>query len=149
MDIEQKLRGDLKDAMRSRDKLRLGVLRSVLSRVGYAQIGKDQPLTDADVLGMLSKEAQQRQESIEAYKKGNRPDLVTQEDAELKLLQDYLPQALSRDEVMEFARRVVAEVGAQGPKDKGKVMPRVVGELKGRADGRLINEVVTQLLSGD
>ena len=135
--------------MRSRDKLRLGVLRSVLSRVGYAQIGKDQPLTDADVLGMLSKEAQQRQESIEAYKKGNRPDLVTQEDAELKLLQDYLPQALSRDEVMEFARRVVAEVGAQGPKDKGKVMPRVVGELKGRADGRLINEVVTQLLSGD
>ncbi|MDP6511484.1 MAG: GatB/YqeY domain-containing protein [Dehalococcoidia bacterium] len=149
MNIEQKLRDDLKDAMRSRDKLRLGVLRSVLSRVGYAQIGKDQPLTDADVLGMLSKEAQQRQESIEAYKKGNRPDLVTQEDAELKLLQDYLPQALSRDEVMEFARRVVAEVGAQGPKDKGKVMPRVVGELKGRADGRLINEVVTQLLSGD
>jgi hypothetical protein len=149
LNIEQKLRDDLKDAMRSRDKLRLGVLRSVLSRVGYAQIGKDQPLTDADVLGMLSKEAQQRQESIEAYKKGNRPDLVTQEDAELKLLQDYLPQALSRDEVMEFARRVVAEVGAQGPKDKGKVMPRVVGELKGRADGRLINEVVTQLLSGD
>ena len=149
MDIEQKLRDDLKDAMRSKDKLRLGVLRSALSRVGYTQIGKDLPLTDGDVLGILSKEAQQRQESIEAYKKGNRPDLVAQEDAELKLLQDYLPQALSRDKVMELARRVVAEVGAQGPKDKGKVMPRVVGELKGRADGRLINDVVTQLLSGD
>jgi hypothetical protein len=149
LDLEQKLRDDLKDAMRSKDKLRLGVLRSVLSRVGYAQIGKEQPLSDGDVLGILSKEAQQRQESIEAYKKGNRPDLVAQEGAELKLLQEYLPQPLSRDEVMEFARRVAAEVGAQGPKDKGKVMPRLVGELKGRADGRLINEVVTQLLSGD
>lgn len=148
MDIEQKLRDDLKDAMRSKDKLRLDVLRSVLSRVGYAQIGKDQPLTDADVLGSVSKEAQQRQESIEAYKKGNRPDLVAQEEAELKVLQEYLPEAMSREEVVEFARRVVAEVGAQGPQDKGKVMPRIVGELKGRADGKLINEVVTQLLSG-
>jgi hypothetical protein len=149
LDIEQKLRNDLKDALRSRDNLRLGVLRSALSQVGYAQIGRNQPLSDGDVMGILSKEAQQRQESIEAYKKGNRPDLVAQEDAELKLLQEYLPQALSRDEVVEFASRVVAEVGAQGPKDKGKVMSRVVAELKGRAEGRLINEVVTQLLSGD
>ncbi len=148
MDSEQKLRDDLKDAMRRQDKLRMGVLRLVLSRVDYAKIGREDPLSDADILGCISKEAQQRGESIEAYKKGNRPDLVAQEEAELKVLQEYLPQAMGREEVVEFARRVVAEVGATVPQDKGKVMPRIIGELQGRADGRLINEVVTQLLSG-
>ncbi|MEE9202813.1 MAG: GatB/YqeY domain-containing protein [Dehalococcoidia bacterium] len=148
MDLEHKIREDLKDAMRRQDKLRLSVLRLVLSRTDYSKIGREGPLSDADVLGLVSKEAQQRQESIEAYGKGNRPDLVAQEEAELEVLREYLPEAMSREEVVEFARRAVAEVGAQGPQDKGKVMPRVIGELKGRADGRLINEVVTQLLSG-
>jgi hypothetical protein len=148
LDLEQRIREDLKDAMRRQDKLRVGVLRLVLSRTDYSKIGREGPLSEGDVLGLISKEAQQHQESIEAYKKGNRPDLVAQEAAELKVLQEYLPQAMSREEVVEFARRVVAEVGAVGPQDKGKVMPRIIGDLKGRADGRLINEVVTQLLSG-
>lgn len=148
MSLEEKIREDLKDAVRRQDKPRMGVLRLVISRMDYAKIGREAPLSDADVLGLTSKEALQHQESIDAYRKGQRADLVAQEEAELKVLQQYLPQAMPREEVVDYARRVIAEVGAKGPQDKGKVMPRLVSELKGRADGRLINEVVTQLLSG-
>lgn len=148
MSLEQRIREDLKDALRRQDKYRLGVLRLVISRMDYAKIGREAPLSDADVLGLISKEALEHQESIDAFKKGQRSDLVAREEAELKALQAYLPQAMTREEVADYARKVVAEVGARGPGDKGKVMPRLINELKGRADGKLINEVVTQLLSG-
>lgn len=148
MDLEDRIRQDLKEAVRRQDKSRVGILRLLLSRLEYARIARQGPLSEADVLGVLSKEAQQHQESIEAYKKGNRADLVAKEEAELRVIQEYLPQPMTREEVVDYARRVLAEVGATGPQDKGKVMPRLVSELKGRADGRLINEVVTQLLSG-
>jgi uncharacterized protein YqeY len=103
-------------------------------------------LGDLDVLGIIAKEAKQRQESIDAFKQGNRPDLVAQEEAELAILRAYLPQAASREDIIAEVKKVIAEVGAQGSRDKGKVMPKVIAQLKGRADGREINEVVTELL---
>ena len=102
---------------------------------------------DADVLGVITKEARQHRESIEAFKQGGRTDLVTKEEAELAVLNEYLPQQLTREEIMEAARQVIAEVGAQGPSDKGKVMPQLIAQLKGKADGREINSAVTELLS--
>ncbi len=148
MGLEQKLRDDLHDSMRKGDKLRTSVLRMLLSAVNYAQIAKQRPMEDPDVLGVVAKEAKQRQESIDAFKKGDRPDLVAKEQSELAILQEYLPKQLGHDEIVAAARRIVAESGAKGPQDKGKVMPKLMAELKGKADGREINAVVTELLAG-
>ncbi len=144
--LKQKLTDDLKQALRAGQKTRISSIRLVLSSVNYAQIAKQAELTDADILGVIAKELRQRTESIEAFKKGNRPDLVAQEEAEVAILQIYLPKQMTRDEIVAEARRVIAEVGAQGIADKGKVMPKLIAQLKGKADGREINAVVTELL---
>ena len=145
--LKQKLMDDLKQAMRSRDKLRLSVIRLVMSAVKNTEIARRADLSDTDILGVIAKEARQRQESIEAFKEGNRHDLVAREEAELAILQEYLPEQMTREEIIAAARQVIEEVGAQGPGDKGKVMPKIIAQLKGRADGREINAVVTELLS--
>jgi len=132
--------------MRGGDTVKRSVIRLVLAAVQNAEIARQADLEDGDVLGIIAKEARQREESIEAFKQGNRQDLVAQEEAELAILQDYLPQQMTRDEVIAEAKKIIAEVGAQGPSDKGKVMPRLIAQLKGRADGREINAVVTELL---
>ena len=145
--LKDKLNTDLKQAMRDRDNVRRSVIRMVLSAVHNAEIAKQTALEDSDVLGVLSKEAKRRRESIEAFKQGDRPDLVSQEEAELAVLDAYLPQQMTREEIVAAARKVIEEVGAQGSGDKGKVMPQLVAQLKGKADGREINAVVTELLS--
>ncbi len=144
--LKQKLTDDLKQALRAGQKTRISSIRLVLSSINYAQIAKQAELTDADILGVIAKELRQRTESIEAFKKGNRPDLVAQEEAEVAILQIYMPKQMTRDEIVAEARRVIAEVGAQGITDKGKVMPKLIAQLKGKADGREINTVVTELL---
>jgi uncharacterized protein YqeY len=147
MQLKQKLADDLKEAMKGGDKLRRSVIRLVLSAIGNAEIAKQADLSEGDILGIIAKEVRQHRESIEAFKQGNRADLVAQEEAELAVLNEYLPRQLSRDEIMAEARRIIAEVGARGPADKGKVMPKLIAQLKGKADGREINAVVTELLS--
>jgi len=145
--LKQKLMDDLKQAMRGGDEVRRSVIRLVMAAIKNAEIARHAAVDDGDILGIITKEARQRGESIEAFRKGNRQDLVAREEAELVVLQQYLPQQMTRDEVMEAARRVIEEVGASGPGDKGKVMPKLIAQLKGRADGREINAVVTELLS--
>ncbi|MEE8420495.1 MAG: GatB/YqeY domain-containing protein [Dehalococcoidales bacterium] len=146
-DLKQKLTADLKQAMRDGDKLKRGTLRMLLSAINNAEIARRDVLPEADVLGLIAKDVRLHKESIEAFQQGNRPDLVAQEEAEMSILQAYLPRQMSREEIVAAVRLVIAEVGAQGPSDKGKVMPRVIAQLKGRADGRDINEVVTELLA--
>jgi uncharacterized protein YqeY len=119
----------------------------LLAAVKNAEIARQGELEDADILGVIAKEVRQHRESIEAFKQGDRADLVAQEEIELAILNEYLPQQLTREEVAEAARLVIAEVGAQGAGDKGKVMSRLIAQLKGKADGREINAVVTELLS--
>ncbi len=145
--LKQKLADDLKRALRGESRLRRSVIRLVMAAIQNAEIARQATLDDADILGIITKEARQRRESIEAFKQGNRPDLVTQEETELAILNEYLPQQISREEIIEAARRVIEEVGAQGPSDKGKVMPKLIAQLKGKADGREINAVVTELLA--
>jgi len=144
--LKQKLTDNLKQAIKNGDKVKRSTIRLLLSAIKNAEIARQCALEDADILGIIAKEIRQRHESIEAFKQGNRPDLVTQEEAELAVLQEYLPQQMTREEVVEAARRIIEEVGAQGPGDKGKVMPKLIAQLKGRADGREINAVVTELL---
>jgi uncharacterized protein len=166
--LKEKLNIDLKEALRRGEKVKLGTVRLVLSAVKNAEIAKRAKLTDADkslataseeeivkksqledgdILSVIAREIKQRNESIDAYKKGNRPDLVAQEEAELAVLQSYMPKQVSLGEIVAVAKRIIGEVGAHGPNDKGKVMPKIIGELKGKADGKDINAVVTELLS--
>jgi len=144
--LKQKLTDDLRKAIRDRDKLRSSVIRLVMAAIKNAEIAKQATLEEADILGIIAKEIRQRKESIEAFKQGNRQDLVAQEEAEMAILKEYLPEQISRDEIIAAARKVIDEVGAQGPGDKGKVMGKLIPQLKGRADGREINAVVTELL---
>ena len=146
-DLKQKLMDNLKQAMRGRDKVRLSVIRLVMAAIKNAEIARQAALEDTDILGIIAKEVRQRRESIEAFKQGNRHDLVAQEEAELAILNEYLPQQMTREEIIAAAQRVIEEVGAQGPGDKGRVMPKLIAQLKGKADGREINAVVTELLS--
>lgn len=145
--LTQKLNDDLRQALRERNQVRVSVIRLVLSSVHNTEIARQAELSEGDILGVIAKEIKQRHESIEAFKKGNRQDLVDKEQAELAILNEYMPKQMTREEVVAEARKIIGEVGAEGPGDKGKVMPRLIVQLKGRADGRLINEVVTELLS--
>ncbi len=145
--LKQKLNDDLKQAMRDRDKVKLSVIRLTIAAIKNTEIARQTVLEDADILGIIAKEVRQHKESIEAFKQGKRDDLVAQEEAEMAILNEYLPKQMTREEVMAEARQVIDEVGAQGIRDKGKVMPQLIAKLKGKADGREINEVVTELLS--
>jgi uncharacterized protein YqeY len=145
--LKEKLTEDLKQALKGGDKLRRSVIRLIMAAIKNAEIARQTDITDPDILGIIAKEVKQRRESIEAFKQGNRLDLVAQEEAEMAVLEAYLPQQMTRDEIVAEVRRVIAEVGAQGPGDKAKVMPKIIPHLKGRADGREINDIVTELLA--
>lgn len=141
--------------MRAGDTVRRDVLRSLLTAISNAEIArvdiKDENaarsgLADADILDVVQKQAKQRRESIVEYRKGRRDDLADREEAELGVLTAYLPQQLTRDEISTAVRQAIAETGATSLADKSKLMPVIMGRLKGRADGREINEVVTELL---
>ena len=148
MSLKERLNSDLKDALRRGEEQRKAALRMALAALHNAEIEAGGELDESAVLGVLAKEAKQRRESIEEFRKGRREDLVAREEAQLAVIEQYLPQQMTRDEVAEAARAVIAQVGAHGPGDKGKVMPVLVNQLRGRADGREINAVVTELLTG-
>ena len=156
MPLKDQLSNDLKDAMRAGDGLRRDVLRSILTAVSNAEIArvniKDASsertsLSDEGVVDVLQKQAKQRRDSMDEYTKAGRQDLADREGAELAVITGYLPEQLSRDEIAKLVQAVITETGASGPGDKGKVMPAAMQRLKGRADGRAINEVVTELLA--
>jgi len=144
--LKQKLADDLKQAMRDGDKVKRSAIRLAMAAIKNAEIARQTVLEDGDILGVIAKEIRQRKESIEAFKQGGRQELVAIEEAEMAVLEQYMPKQMSRDEIVAEARRIIEEVGAEGIRDKGKVMPQLIARLKGRADGREINEVVTELL---
>jgi uncharacterized protein YqeY len=145
-DLQKRMSDDLKQAMKAGDTVRRDTLRMVAASVKNAEIAKQAALNDTDILGVIAKDVKRHQESIDAFKKGNRPDLVAKEEAEMAILQGYLPKQMTRDEIIAAAREVMAAVGAKGPGDKGKVMKELMPTLKGKADGKEINDVVTGLL---
>jgi len=146
MPLLDKINTDLKAAMRAREEVRLLVLRTLLSSINYAEIAKQKKLDDAGIIEVVGKEIKQRRESIEAYDKGNRPDLSAKEKAELAILQEYMPAQMSREEITAIVEKVIAEVAPKGPGDKGKVMQKLMPQVKGKADGNEVNSIVTDLL---
>jgi hypothetical protein len=147
MALLQGLREDLKQALRKGEKERVSVLRLMLANINNAEIAKGAPLDEASVLGVIAKQAKQHRESIEAFSKGNRSDLVAKEEEQLAILQEYLPKPMSPEEITTAARQVIEEVKAQGPGDKGKVMSKLMSQLKGKAEGSEVSAIVSQLLA--
>lgn len=134
--------------MRQGDEVSKRTLRLVLAAIKNAEVEAQAELSEADVLGIIQKEAKRRQETLDELAQVDRPDLVAAEEAELKVLQSYLPEQLGRDEIVQIAQQIIAQVGATSPKQMGQVMKALMPEMKGRADGKLVSQVVRELLSG-
>jgi uncharacterized protein YqeY len=148
MSLKERLQDDLKTAMRERDEVRKVVLRNIMTEIRVAETAKKQiEVDDGDVLGIIQRLARQREEAIDLAREGGREDIAEKEAAELGILQEYLPEQLSREDVEAEARKIIAQVGAAGPGDMGKVMGPLMSQLKGQVDGALVSEVVRALLS--
>jgi uncharacterized protein YqeY len=147
MSLKEKLGDDLKKALRERDERRKLTVRLVLAAINNAEIDKGHLLSDEEILDVIAKQAKQRRESLAEFAKGGRQDLVAQEQAELDILLEYLPKQMTTEEVEALARQVIAEVGASGPGQMGLVMKPLLARVAGRADGKLVNEVVRGLLA--
>jgi len=145
---EERIREDLHRAVKQQDKVRVSTLRLLLAKVKNTEIAQGKPVDDDKIIDILTGEAKQRRESIEAFKKGNRSDLVAQEEAELAIILEYLPQPMTREEIIARARQVIEMVGAKEAKDKGRVMSQLMPQLKGKAEGKEVSEVVAELLQG-
>lgn len=147
MGLADRLTEDMKQAMRAKDKTRLSVIRLVRAAVKNREIETGLPLTDDDIVAVVQKELKQRRDSLEAFEAGQRADLADQTRAEMVILETYLPAQLSEAEVRELAQAVIAETGAASRADVRKVMPALMQQVRGRADGKLVQQVVQSLLS--
>jgi uncharacterized protein len=145
-ELQKRITEDIKQAMKADDTVKRDTLRMLLSAVKNAANTKLAPLDEGEVVSVIAKDVKRHQESIDAFKKGNRADLVAKEEAEMGILQSYLPQQLSREDIVKVVQEVLAAVGAKGPGDKGKVMQQVMPKLKGKAEGKVINDIVMELL---
>lgn len=150
MSIEERLMADLKDAMKAGPSAerRKSTIRMVRSAIHNAQIDLGRPLTDAEIEDLLRRQVKQRRDSIDAFRQGGREELAQAEQEEIDVIQHYLPQQMSADDVAVVAREIIAATGATSMADIGKVMPVIMARLKGQAEGRTINQVVRQLLGG-
>ncbi len=147
MSLKDRITEDMKSAMRARESERLGAIRLLLAAIKQREVDERITLDDAQVVAVIDKLAKQRKDSIAAFAQAGRTDLVDKETAELKLLEGYLPQRLSADEVSAEVRRIVAELGATGPGDMGKVMGAVKAQLAGKADMGMVSAAVKAALA--
>ena len=149
MDLSEKINTDLKIAMKSGDSERLNTVRAIRSKIiELSKRGTGSALTQEDELTILLGEVKKRKEAIEMYQKGGRTDLADQEQRELEIINEYLPKQLSREEAMEIVKKIMSDVGAVSAKDFGKVMSLAMKELKGKVDGKVVQEIVKQQLGG-
>jgi uncharacterized protein len=147
MSLKERITEDMKSAMRAKDSARLGTIRLLLAAVKQKEVDERISLDDAQVIGVLDKLVKQRKDSITAFAQAGRADLVDKETAELAVLEGYLPQRLSADEVAAEVRRIVADVGAAGPGDMGKVMAAAKSQLAGKADMGMVSMAVKAALA--
>lgn len=129
-----------------KEQLRVSTLRLLISAMKNQQIEKGEELTDEEIISVLSTEAKKRRESVEEYKKGDRTDLAEKEEAEIKIVETYLPEQLSDEDVQKLVSEAIADTGAESKKDMGKVMQQLMPKIKGRADGRKVSQIVTEKL---
>src|SRR5256714_4157891 len=149
MTLPEQIDADLKDAMRAKDAEKLAVLRGLKSALKYAAIEKsDAALDDAAAVQVIRKQVKQRQDSIESFEKGGRPELAAKEKAELEILNGYLPKGLSAEELSALVRETIGEVGATSRAQMGAVMKALQAKVAGRADGKALSAEVQKQLSG-
>lgn len=148
MTLSERLEAEMRDAMRARDERRTQTLRMAMAAAHNQQIARGRALTDDEVVEVLTKQVKQRRESIEMYRGAGREDRAEAEEAEAAILAEFLPAQLGPDEVESLAREAIAETGATGPGDLGRVMGALSPRTKGRADGRLVSDTVRRLLGG-
>ncbi len=147
MNLKERLLADLYTAMRQQDLPRRDHIRFLRSIIANAEIEWQREATDQDVQVLISREVRQREEAIEIYRQAGRQDLVSQEEAAIAILSDYLPEQASPDAVRQVVQRIITELGASGMKDMGAVMKRAMSELRGKADGSLVNQIARDLLT--
>jgi len=147
MSLQQRVTDELKSSMLARQTVRTGTLRMLKAALGYAQIEKKtETLPDADVMAVIQREAKKRRDSIEEFEKAGRAEMAANEKAELEVLSEFLPKALSAEELESLVRAVIAEVGAASKKDMGLVMKAAQAKIDGRADGKTVSALVSRLL---
>lgn len=147
MPLVDKIRKDMYKAMKEKEKERINALRNIIGKLKYRYIDKGDKLTEQEEIKVIQSLAKQRRESIEMYKQGGRNDLVETETKELSIIEEYLPQAMSEEEVRRLVRETVKETGAESMSDLGKVMPLVMKKGAEKVDGKLAQEVLRELLS--
>lgn len=145
--LSVRLSDDMKQAMKDKDKVRLSVIRMVRAAVRYKEIDNGAALSDEEVLSVVQKELKQRRDSLQAFESAGRQDLADAAKVEISILEAYLPAQLSEAELQEIASRIITQVGAAGKSDVGRVMPLLMQEIRGRADGKLAQQVVSSLLT--
>jgi uncharacterized protein YqeY len=152
MSIQDKIISDIKEAMKAKEQDKLRVLRSLKAKLMEKEIserkGGEAKLSDDQAVEVLMKAAKQRKESIEQFEEGGRDDLAENEKLELKIIEEYLPEMMSEDEVRDVVKEKIEQLGASGMQDMGKVMGPLMGQLKGKADGSVVSKVVKEELGG-
>ncbi len=148
MPLKERLDADLKTAMKEKDAVKLSVVRLLKSAIKYREIELAKTLDDVEIQGVVASEIKRRRDAIEQFRAGNRPDLVDREEAEVRVLQGWLPAQLGLDELRAKVDEVVRRVGAAGPKDMGAVMKALLPEVQGRAEGKIVSELVKARLAG-
>ncbi|MNZ90884.1 Yqey-like protein [compost metagenome] len=146
MNLSDRLTDDMKKAMKDQDKFKLTVIRMMRASVKNLEIDLKRPLDDNEVLDILSREIKQRKDSLQEFKKAGRDDLVADLAAEIEIISQYLPEQLTEEEIQEIVTQTIHELGASSKADMGKVMSALLPKTKGRADGKLVNQFVQQLL---
>ena len=146
MSLTERLTNDMKQAMKDKDKVRLSVIRMVRTAIQNAEIEQKGALSDEDVVVVLNRELKQRRDSLQSFEAANREDLIQDAKQEIEILLDYLPAQLTAEEIRSLVQEAIAETGAKGKSDMGKVMSALMPKVKGRADGKLVNQLVQEAL---
>ncbi|MBT3390587.1 MAG: GatB/YqeY domain-containing protein [Chloroflexi bacterium] len=148
MDTKTKLSQALKEALKAKDERRKRVVRMAMSAIKNAEVAQKGELTEPDVLAIVQKEVKARHETIEGARQAKRDDLIAEAEAEIAILEEYLPKGLSREELTALVQETIAEIGASTPQEMGKVMGMLMPKIHGRADGKEANQIVRALLGG-
>jgi hypothetical protein len=144
--LKKRIDQDLKDALKNKDSVRLNVLRMLKSEIRYKEIDLGSELSDDEVISVLSSSIKKRKDSIQQFEKGGRDDLVSNERAELDIIQKYMPEQLSEEDLYQIITRAIEEVNATDPSDLGKVMKQIMPQIRGKADGKIVNQLVSSRL---
>jgi uncharacterized protein len=146
MSLKERLTSDLKEAMKNREQIRKDVVTMIRSDIKQAEVDKRMALGDEEIVDIISRQMKQRKDAIEEFQKGAREDLVEQTRQEIDILLTYLPEQMSEEEIVQVVNEAIEELGANSLKDMGKVMASVISKTKGRADGKIVNQIVKQRL---